>query len=98
MAKSARFRLEPLLTPRSNISSSWVRLLLTLDHADHADRTTPYTLYRWGATAGLLLLFMIRILIGQAYYIVTVRRALARHDSLTRAVRARHLPTQSVDH
>lgn len=36
-----------------------------------ADRATPYTLYRWLGTLGLLLLFFIRIFAAQAYYIVT---------------------------
>ncbi|GAA6001637.1 hypothetical protein JCM10207_002242 [Rhodosporidiobolus poonsookiae] len=34
------------------------------------DRTTPFTLQRWGSTAGLFVLFTIRILWVQAYYIV----------------------------
>ncbi|KAM0753404.1 retrieval of early ER protein Rer1 [Meredithblackwellia eburnea MCA 4105] len=34
------------------------------------DKTTPHTLRRWGATAALLVLFFIRILWAQAYYIV----------------------------
>lgn len=33
------------------------------------DRTTPYTARRWGATAGLLTLFMLRILLAQGWYI-----------------------------
>jgi len=35
------------------------------------DRITPYTLYRWLATAGLILIFMLRIFTIQAFYIVT---------------------------
>ncbi|KAL8293703.1 hypothetical protein RQP46_000404 [Phenoliferia psychrophenolica] len=34
------------------------------------DRTTPHTLRRWGATAALVILFFIRILTVQAYFIV----------------------------
>ncbi|GAA6035231.1 hypothetical protein JCM8097_006430 [Rhodosporidiobolus ruineniae] len=34
------------------------------------DRTTPFTLHRWGSTSGLFLLFTIRILWIQSYYIV----------------------------
>ncbi|GAA95174.1 hypothetical protein E5Q_01829 [Mixia osmundae IAM 14324] len=35
------------------------------------DKCTPYSLQRWSATAGLLFLFMLRILLVQAFYIVT---------------------------
>ncbi|EST06900.1 Retrieval of early ER protein Rer1 [Kalmanozyma brasiliensis GHG001] len=34
------------------------------------DGTTPYPLQRWGATAGLLFLFMLRIVLSQGWYIV----------------------------
>lgn len=33
------------------------------------DSTTPYAARRWGATAGLLILFMLRVIIGQGWYI-----------------------------
>lgn len=35
-----------------------------------ADRTTPFTLQRWGSTAALFVIFALRILWVQAYYIV----------------------------
>ncbi|CAO1614770.1 unnamed protein product [Parajaminaea phylloscopi] len=34
------------------------------------DRTTPFVARRWGATAGLLVLFMLRIVLSQGWYIV----------------------------
>lgn len=34
------------------------------------DQTTPYPLHRWSATAGLLFLFMLRIILSQGWYIV----------------------------
>ena len=34
------------------------------------DRTTPHTLRRWAATAVLVVLFFVRILTVQAYFIV----------------------------
>ncbi|UZJ51211.1 hypothetical protein CBS101457_000531 [Exobasidium rhododendri] len=34
------------------------------------DSTTPYTARRWGTTAGLLVLFMLRIVFSQGWYIV----------------------------
>ena len=34
------------------------------------DSTTPYPLHRWAATAGLLFLFMLRIIFSQGWYIV----------------------------
>lgn len=33
------------------------------------DSTTPYTARRWGTTAGLLVLFMLRIIFAQGWYI-----------------------------
>lgn len=33
------------------------------------DSTTPHTSYRWGATAGLLVLFVLRIVLSQGWYI-----------------------------
>jgi len=35
------------------------------------DRTTPHTAYRWFTTLGLIVIFMLRILLAQAFYIVT---------------------------
>ncbi|KAH9473149.1 hypothetical protein MJO29_000228 [Puccinia striiformis f. sp. tritici] len=35
------------------------------------DRLTPYTTYRWLSTSGLILIFMLRILLSQGWYIVT---------------------------
>ncbi|KNZ50172.1 hypothetical protein VP01_456g8 [Puccinia sorghi] len=35
------------------------------------DRLTPYTTYRWCSTAALILIFMLRILLSQGWYIVT---------------------------
>ncbi|GAA5831900.1 hypothetical protein JCM11251_003925 [Rhodosporidiobolus azoricus] len=34
------------------------------------DRTTPFTFRRWGTTGGLFVIFTLRILWVQAYYIV----------------------------
>ncbi|PLW51928.1 hypothetical protein PCASD_00874 [Puccinia coronata f. sp. avenae] len=35
------------------------------------DRLTPYTTYRWLSTTALIVLFMLRILLSQGWYIVT---------------------------
>ncbi|CAH7688096.1 Rer1 family-domain-containing protein [Phakopsora pachyrhizi] len=35
------------------------------------DRLTPYTFYRWMGTVALLMLFILRILLSQGWYIVT---------------------------
>ncbi|KAL7413473.1 Rer1 family-domain-containing protein [Mrakia frigida] len=34
------------------------------------DRVTPYSTYRWMATAGLLVIFALRVVFGQGWYIV----------------------------
>lgn len=33
------------------------------------DSTTPYAARRWGSTAGLLVLFMLRVIFGEGWYI-----------------------------
>ncbi|EMD33146.1 hypothetical protein CERSUDRAFT_118209 [Gelatoporia subvermispora B] len=40
------------------------------------DRITPFVLYRWLATSGLLSLFMLRILLSQGWYIVCYAHAI----------------------
>jgi hypothetical protein len=40
------------------------------------DRWTPYMLYRWLATAGLLALFFLRIVLAQGWYIVCYAHAI----------------------
>ncbi|GAA5988855.1 hypothetical protein JCM11641_005044 [Rhodosporidiobolus odoratus] len=50
--------------------SSFIQTRLHQAYQAFLDRTTPFTLYRWGTTAGLFVLFVIRILWVQAYYIV----------------------------
>jgi len=36
----------------------------------YLDKVTPYTLYRWVGTAAILLIFMVRIIFAQGWYIV----------------------------
>ncbi|KAI0696671.1 retrieval of early ER protein Rer1 [Cerioporus squamosus] len=40
------------------------------------DRVTPFVLYRWLSTAGLLALFMLRIVFAQGWYIVCYAHAI----------------------
>ncbi|KAJ8475079.1 hypothetical protein ONZ51_g6782 [Trametes cubensis] len=40
------------------------------------DRVTPFVLYRWLGTAGLLALFMLRIIFAQGWYIVAYAHAI----------------------
>ena len=51
-----------LPTPSSQTLLTWFALA--------ADRTTPFTLKRWGATAALFGIFVLRILWIQAFYII----------------------------
>lgn len=56
------------LTPRSlaermtNLHRRWQHLV---------DATAPYTMERWGATAVLLVLFLLRIVLSHGWYIGT---------------------------
>ena len=47
-----------------------LRAPLTRSPSVPADRTTPFTFQRWGSTAALFVIFTLRILWVQAYYIV----------------------------
>jgi hypothetical protein len=38
----------------------------------YLDKSTPYTPYRWGGTAALLMAFGIRIFVAQGWYIGTL--------------------------
>lgn len=47
------------------------------------DQTTPYTARRWGTTAGLLFLFMLRIVLAQGWYIGASSDTCDSRPSLT---------------
>ncbi len=50
-------------TPLQNLTAQYTRLLRQYQQV--LDRWTPYALYRWLGTSGLLTIFMLRILIAQ---------------------------------
>lgn len=62
------------VTSVRQLSASLARSTFCADTADqrvyHTDRTTPFPLYRWGSTVAVFLLFTLRIVWVQAYYIV----------------------------
>ena len=50
----------------------------------YLDKSTPYTTYRWISTGALLLIFLLRIVIAQGWYIGTSalsRRSLYYQDT-----------------
>lgn len=50
-------------TPLQNLTAQYTRFLRQYQQV--LDRWTPYALYRWLGTSGLLMIFMLRILIAQ---------------------------------
>jgi hypothetical protein len=50
-------------TPLQNLTAQYTRLLRQYQQV--LDRWTPYSLYRWLGTSGLLTIFMLRILLAQ---------------------------------
>ncbi|OAL20197.1 hypothetical protein AYO22_09091 [Fonsecaea multimorphosa] len=67
---------EPDTTPFDAISTQSNKLLraangdLVKQYQSYLDKSTPYVAYRWSATAVLLLLFFLRIIVAQGWYIV----------------------------
>ncbi|KAH8828242.1 retrieval of early ER protein Rer1 [Flagelloscypha sp. PMI_526] len=57
-----------------NISDRFVVVRRT--YQSILDRWTPYTVQRWCATGGIFLLFMLRILLAQGWYIVCYAHAI----------------------
>ncbi|KAJ7039051.1 retrieval of early ER protein Rer1 [Mycena alexandri] len=61
-------------TPVQNLQGQFTRLQRR--YQQFLDHWTPYTLNRWIATAGLLAIFMLRIVISQGWYIVCYALAI----------------------
>ncbi|EEB90712.1 hypothetical protein MPER_11046 [Moniliophthora perniciosa FA553] len=61
-------------SPIQNISASYTKL--QRQYQQILDRWTPYTLHRWLATGGLLIIFMLRIVLAQGWYIVCYAHAI----------------------
>ncbi|KAI4096775.1 MAG: hypothetical protein LQ348_000529 [Seirophora lacunosa] len=59
---------EPDQTPFEAVSAQTTRLGRI--YQSYLDKSTPYTAYRWIGTAVLLLLFFLRIVVAQGWYIV----------------------------
>lgn len=56
------------------------------------DKTTPYAARRWAATTGLLVLFMLRIVLAQGWYIGALSPARQ-----TRGIRLRQMSSLARD-
>ncbi|PFH52121.1 hypothetical protein AMATHDRAFT_2371 [Amanita thiersii Skay4041] len=61
-------------SPLNSISSQYTKI--QRQYQQTLDRWTPHILYRWLGTAGLLSIFMLRILIAQGWYIVCYAHAI----------------------
>ncbi|EXJ53545.1 uncharacterized protein A1O5_13216 [Cladophialophora psammophila CBS 110553] len=59
---------EPETTPFDAISTQSNKLLR--QYQTYLDKSTPYVAYRWSATVVILLLFFLRIVVAQGWYIV----------------------------
>jgi hypothetical protein len=64
--------------PLPNISVQYAKLQRQYQHI--LDRWTPFVLYRWLSTTGLLSLFMLRILLAQG---VSTYQVSSGFDALT---------------
>ena len=65
-------------SPAQNITAQYTKIHRTYQQV--LDRWTPFVLYRWLATAGLLCVFMLRIILAQG---VSLRSTFAETDFLT---------------
>ncbi|KAJ7733543.1 retrieval of early ER protein Rer1 [Mycena maculata] len=61
-------------TPVQNLQGQYTRI--QRQYQQLLDRWTPYTLNRWLATAGLLAIFFLRIVLSQGWYIVCYAHAI----------------------
>ncbi|KAL8789228.1 MAG: hypothetical protein Q9195_006937 [Heterodermia aff. obscurata] len=59
---------EPDQTPFAAVSAQTSRF--TRLYQSYLDKSTPYTAYRWSATGAFLVIFFLRIVIAQGWYIV----------------------------
>jgi len=59
---------EPEQSPFTAVSAHTSRL--ARQYQAYLDKSTPYTTYRWVGTAVLLLVFFLRIILGEGWYIV----------------------------
>lgn len=60
--------IEPEQTPFAAVSAQTSKLQRL--YQTYLDKSTPFTTYRWVATAALLVIFFIRIFVAQGWYIV----------------------------
>ncbi|KAJ3889235.1 retrieval of early ER protein Rer1 [Lentinula edodes] len=61
-------------SPVQNISAAYTRV--TRQYQQILDRWTPYIMYRWLGTAGILSLFFLRIVLSQGWFIVCYAYAI----------------------
>ncbi|KAK4935341.1 hypothetical protein LTR10_023603 [Elasticomyces elasticus] len=59
---------EPDTTPFDAITTQGNKLMR--QYQTYLDKSTPYVSYRWSATGALLVMFFLRIIIAQGWYIV----------------------------
>ncbi|KAJ8520454.1 hypothetical protein ONZ45_g2719 [Pleurotus djamor] len=72
MMSSTDAGLEP--SPVQNISAQYAKIKRTYQQT--LDRWTPYMLNRWLVTSGLLVVFFLRIVLAQGWYIVCYALAI----------------------
>jgi len=65
---------EPQSTPIENIRATYTKILR--QYQQTLDRWTPHVLNRWLGTAGLLAVFMLRVVIAQGWYIICYGHAI----------------------
>ncbi|CAF9918991.1 MAG: hypothetical protein HETSPECPRED_003916 [Heterodermia speciosa] len=71
---------EPDQTPFAAVSAQTSRF--TRLYQSYLDKSTPFTAYRWSATGAFLIIFFLRIVIAQGWYIGTFSLPLFLSSSL----------------
>jgi len=66
-------------------------------YQQHLDRITPFVLYRWLSTAGVLCLFFLRIVFAQGWYIVCYAHAIYLLNLLLAFLQPRFDPSLQED-
>ncbi|KAF4621348.1 hypothetical protein D9613_000849 [Agrocybe pediades] len=61
-------------SPIQNVSAQYTKI--QRQYQQILDRWTPHVLYRWLSTAGLLVVFLLRIVLSQGWYIVCYAHAI----------------------
>jgi len=86
---------EPQSTPIENIRATYTKI--QRQYQQTLDRWTPHILNRWLGTAGLLAVFMLRVVIAQGWYIICYGHAIYLLNLLLAFLQPRFDPSLQDD-